>query len=79
MRRRDLMAALGGAAAAWPFALRAQKKATPVIGFLSSRTPGDAAIVVAAFHQGLAETGYVEGPPMMHLCDIRSTPTSGAS
>jgi putative ABC transport system substrate-binding protein len=42
-------------------ALRAQQKAKPVIGFLSSRTPGDAAAVVVAFHQGLAETGYVEG------------------
>src|SRR5438105_4886449 len=60
MRRRDFMLLLGGAMTA-ARALRAQQKAMPVIGFLSSRTPGDAATVVAAFHQGLAETGYVEG------------------
>jgi len=60
MRRRELMLLLGGMMAA-AHALSAQQKAMPVIGFLSSRTPGDAAAVVAAFHQGLAETGYVEG------------------
>jgi putative tryptophan/tyrosine transport system substrate-binding protein len=60
MRRRELMLVLGGAMTA-AGGLRAQQKAMPVIGFLSSRTPGDAAAVVAAFHQGLAETGYVEG------------------
>jgi putative ABC transport system substrate-binding protein len=61
MRRRELITLLGGAAVARPFALGAQQKAMPLIGFLSSRTPGDAAAVVTAFHQGLAETGYVEG------------------
>ena len=60
LRRRELLLLLAGAITA-PRALRAQQKAAPVIGFLSSRTPGDAATVVAAFHQGLAETGYVEG------------------
>jgi putative tryptophan/tyrosine transport system substrate-binding protein len=60
MTRRELMLVLGGATiAARP--LGAQQKAMPVIGFLSSRSPGEAATVVAAFHQGLAETGYVEG------------------
>jgi hypothetical protein len=44
-----------------PNPIRAQQKAMPVIGFLSSRSPGEAAAVVAAFHQSLAETGYVEG------------------
>ena len=60
MNRRELLVLLGGAMTA-ARALRAQQKAMPVIGFLSSRTPGDAAGVVAAFRQGLAETGYVEG------------------
>jgi putative ABC transport system substrate-binding protein len=60
MNRRALLVLLGGAMTA-ARALRAQQKAMPVIGFLSSRTPGDAAGVVAAFRQGLAETGYVEG------------------
>jgi putative tryptophan/tyrosine transport system substrate-binding protein len=59
MRRRELLLLLGGAMTA-ARALRAQQKAMPVIGFLSSRSPGEAATVVAAFHQGLAETGYVE-------------------
>jgi putative ABC transport system substrate-binding protein len=59
MRRRELVLLLGGAMAA-ARALRAQQKAMPAIGFLSSRSPGEAATVVAAFHQGLAETGYVE-------------------
>jgi putative ABC transport system substrate-binding protein len=58
--RRELMLALG-AATTVAGALRAQQKAMPVLGFLSSRSPGEAATVVAAFHQGLAETGYVEG------------------
>jgi putative ABC transport system substrate-binding protein len=60
MNRRELLLLLGGAMTA-ARALRAQQKAMPVIGFLSSRTPGDAAHVVVAFHQGLADTGYVEG------------------
>ena len=60
INRRELLVLVGSAmAVARP--LQAQQKATPVIGFLSSRSPGEAATVVAAFHQGLAETGYVEG------------------
>ena len=60
MRRRELMLLLGGAMTA-ARALRAQQKAMPVIGFLNSASPGPFAPFVAAFHQGLSETGYVEG------------------
>ena len=61
MRRRDLLAFLGGTALAWPRALRAQQKAMPVIGFLSGTSPGPNGANVAEFRQGLSETGYVEG------------------
>jgi putative tryptophan/tyrosine transport system substrate-binding protein len=60
MRRRELMLLLGGMmTAAW--ALRAQQKAMPVIGFLNSTSPGPNAANVAAFRQRLSATGYVEG------------------
>ena len=59
MNRRELLL-LGGAMAA-PRALRAQQKAMPVIGFLGVASPGRNPALVAAFHQGLSETGYVEG------------------
>ena len=60
MRRRELMLALGGAMTA-ARALQAQQKAMPVIGFLGSTSPGPYTPFVAAFRQGLSETGYVEG------------------
>jgi len=61
MRRREFVILLSGAAVAVPLAARAQQKAMPVVGFLSGTSPGPNAARVAAFHQGLGETGYVEG------------------
>jgi putative ABC transport system substrate-binding protein len=61
MRRRELLQLVGGTALAWPLAARAQQQAVPVVGYLGSASPGPYAPYVAAFHQGLAETGYADG------------------
>jgi putative ABC transport system substrate-binding protein len=59
--RRKFLATLGGAAVAWTLAARAQQPAMPVVGFLSSGSPGPYQPFLSAYHAGLKESGYIEG------------------
>ena len=61
MRRRDLIKVVAWSAITWPLAAHAQQKLTPLVGFLSGRSPSTDADLVQAFRQGLNETGYVDG------------------
>jgi putative tryptophan/tyrosine transport system substrate-binding protein len=64
MRRRAFISLVGGAAASaisWPRAARAQQPSIPIVGYMHSDSPQTAAGLLAAFREGLSETGYVEG------------------
>src|SRR5204863_4223948 len=61
LKRREFMTVFGGAAMAWPLAGRAQQPAIPVIGYVNGASAAQFTHLLAAFRQGLNETGYAEG------------------
>src|SRR5262249_52662034 len=65
MKRRDFITLLGGAAAAWPCAARAQQAAMPIVGLVGPRSPEESTRLGAAFRKALNETGYIEAQNVM--------------
>jgi putative tryptophan/tyrosine transport system substrate-binding protein len=61
MKRREFISLIGGVAATWPLAVQAQQSATPVVGYLDSRTHDEGESRAAAFRRGLQESGYIVG------------------
>jgi putative tryptophan/tyrosine transport system substrate-binding protein len=61
MERREIIALLGGAAASWPLAARAQQPTMPVVGFLSGSSLKSVSNEIAAFRDGLKEAGFLDG------------------
>jgi putative ABC transport system substrate-binding protein len=61
MKRREFITLLGSAATTWPFAARAQQQTIPVVGFLSPGSPGPLRPQIAAFEEGLKQSGYIKG------------------
>jgi putative ABC transport system substrate-binding protein len=61
IERRKFLATLGGAAATWPLAARAQQQSVPVIGYLEGASGGQFSDLIPAFRKGLSETGYTDG------------------
>ena len=67
MKRREFITLLGGAAAAWPLAVRAQQPTMPLVGFMNINTAESVPDLVAAFRQGLRETGASRGGPLLSV------------
>jgi putative ABC transport system substrate-binding protein len=65
LKRREFITLLGGGAASWPLAARAQQPAVPIVGLVSPRSPEDSSSLGAAFRKALNEAGYIEGQNLM--------------